>query len=67
MVFIQEIICLKNDEAYVINFDAYNSIGAYWVALCVNDENTTYFDSFGVEHVPKEIKNQFILYQFIFS
>ena len=67
MVFIQEIICLKKDGEYVINFDEYNSIGAYWGALYVNDENTTYFDSFGVEHVPKEIKNQFILYQFIFS
>ena len=24
--------------------------------LYVNDENVTYFDSFGAEHVPKEVK-----------
>ena len=27
-----------------------------WIALCVNNNDVTYFDSFGVEHVPKEIK-----------
>ena len=26
------------------------------VALYVNNNNVTYFDSFGVEHIPKEIK-----------
>ena len=28
----------------------------HWTALCVNDNNVTYFDSFEVEHIPKEIK-----------
>ena len=33
------------------------SIGTHWVALYVQNNNSvTYFDSFGVEHVPKEIK-----------
>ena len=27
-----------------------------WVALWVNNNNVTYFDSFGVEHIPKKIK-----------
>ena len=27
----------------------------YWIALYVND-NVTYFDSFGVEHISKESK-----------
>ena len=27
-----------------------------WVALWVNNSNVTYFDSFRVEHIPKEIK-----------
>ena len=31
----------------------------HWVALYVNNNNVTYFDSFGVEHILKEIK-QFI-------
>ena len=45
---------IKND-AYVINLDEYRDIGARWVALYVNNKNVTYFDSFGVEHIPKEI------------
>ena len=44
-----------NDGAYVINLDEYSDIGTHWVALWVNN-NVTYFDSFGVEHIPKEIK-----------
>ena len=31
-------------------------MGIHCVALYVNDNNVTYFDSFGVEHIPKEIK-----------
>ena len=45
------------DGAYVINIDEFNSIGTHWIALYVNGTNVTYFDSFGVEHIPKEIKN----------
>ena len=44
------------DEAYIINLDEYSDIGTHWVALYVNNNNITYFDSFGVEHIPKEIK-----------
>ena len=45
------------DGAYVINLDEYSDIGTHWVALWVNNSNNvTYFDSFGVEHIPKEIK-----------
>ena len=43
------------DGTYVINLDEYKPIGTRWVALNVNAENVTYFDSFRVEHVPKEI------------
>ena len=52
-----------SDGAYLINLDEYKSIGAYWIALYVNDnnrnnnDNVTYFDGFGIEHIPKEIKN----------
>ena len=56
MVFIQEIIYLKKKNgAYIINLDEYESIGTHWIALCVNNNNVTYFDSFGVNHIPKEI------------
>ena len=44
------------DEAYVINFDECSDIGTHWVPLHVNNDDVTYFDSFGVEHIPKEIK-----------
>ena len=42
--------------AYIINLDEYSDIGTHWVALHVNNNDVTYFDSFGVEHIPKEIK-----------
>ena len=45
---------IKNG-AYVINLDEYRDIGTHWVALYVNNKSITYFDSFGVEHIPKEI------------
>ena len=48
-----------NDGAYVINLGEYSDIGTHWVALCVHNDDVTYFDSFGVKHIPKEI-NKFI-------
>ena len=44
------------DCAYIINLDEYSDIGTHWVALYVYNDNVTSFDSFGVEHIPKEIK-----------
>ena len=44
------------DGSYKINLDEYESIKTHWRALYVNAENATYFNSFGVEHIPKEIK-----------
>ena len=44
------------NEAYVINLDEYSDIGTHWIALHVKNNDITYFDSFGVEHIPKEIK-----------
>ena len=44
------------DAAYVINLDEYSDIGTHWITLYVNNKTATYFDSFGVEHIPKEIK-----------
>ena len=45
--------------AYVINLDEYENTGTHWVSLFVKRKYTVYFDSFGVEHIPKEI-NKFI-------
>ena len=44
------------DGAYVINLDEYSDTGTHWIALYVNNKTVTYFDSFGVEHISKEIK-----------
>ena len=44
------------DGAYVINLDGYYDIGNHWIALYVNNKTVTYFDIFGIEHVPKEVK-----------
>ena len=35
-------------RAYLINLEQYESIGSHWIALYVNDDNVTYFDSLGV-------------------
>ena len=40
----------------MINLDEYADIGTHWIALFCNRNKIVYFDSFGVEHVPEEIK-----------
>ena len=44
------------DGVYPINRDEYSDIGTHQVALYVQNNNFTYFASFGVEHIPKDIK-----------
>ena len=44
------------DGAYVINLHEYADVGTHWIALFCNWNGIVYFDSFGVEHVPEEIK-----------
>ena len=39
----------------MINLDEYSDIGMHWVAFYANNNNVIYSDSFGVEHIPKEI------------
>ena len=58
MVYILEIIYQKK-EACIINLDEYETTGTHWVSLFVKPKYTVYFDSFGIEHIPKEI-NKFI-------
>ena len=45
------------EGAYVINLGEHSDIETHWIALYVNTKTVTYFDSFGVEHIPIEIKN----------
>ena len=44
------------DGAHVINLDEHSDIGTHCVALYILNDNVTYFGSFAVEHIPKEIK-----------
>ena len=46
---------IKNG-AYAISLDEYADVGTHWINLCVKHNEVIYFESFGVEHVPKEIQ-----------
>ena len=41
--------------AYVINLDEHENTGTHWIALFVKTNEVIYFDSFGIEYIPKEI------------
>ena len=43
--------------AYVINLDEYENTDTHWIALFVKTNEVIYFDSFGIEHIPKEIEH----------
>ena len=45
----------KKDEVYVVNLDEYEWLATQWIALYVNCDNVTYFESFEVEHFMKNI------------
>ena len=42
--------------AYIIKINGYSDIETHWVALYIQNNDVTYFDSFEVEHIPKEIR-----------
>ena len=44
------------DRAYAVNLDEYSDIGAHWIALYVNNGGVLYLNSFGIEHISKEVK-----------
>ena len=41
---------------YVVNLNEYADVGTNWIALYTKNNEVIYFDSFGVERVPKEVK-----------
>ena len=43
------------DGGYVVNLDDLGKSGTHWVAIYLNNDRATYFDSFGVEHMPREV------------
>ena len=46
---------IKGGEC-LINLDEYSDTGTHWIALYVNNKTVTYFDSFGIENISKEVK-----------
>ena len=44
------------DGTYVINLYEYSDVGTHWIALYLFTNNVTYFENFGVEHIPREIE-----------
>ena len=56
-VFSRNNFCKKiKYGACVINLDEYADVGTHWIASFCNKNEIVYFDSFGVEDVPEEIK-----------
>ena len=55
-VFFHEIILKIKHGAYVIDLDEYADVGTHWIASFCNRNEIVYFDSFGIEHIPEEIK-----------
>ena len=40
------------DSKYVVTLDDYESVGTHQIALYINGDYVTYFDSSGVENIP---------------
>ena len=45
--------------AYAINLDQSENTGTYWNVVFLKKDEVIYFDSFGVEYIPKEIMKKF--------
>ena len=62
-------------EAYVINLDDKQSKETHWISLFIDENAAIYFDSFGIEYIPKELlskikdrlQEKLRLYQFNFN
>ena len=55
MVFIYKNLPEIKNWVYKINLDKCESIGTHWISGNMNGDNVTYFDSFAVEYILKEI------------
>ena len=40
----------------MVNLGEYVDVGTHWIALSCSRSEIFYFDNFGTEHVPEEIK-----------
>ena len=56
LVYLRDNLSRIRDGAYIINLAEYSDIRTHWIALHAQNNDVTYFDSFGVEHIPEEIE-----------
>ena len=45
------------DRIYLINLDKYANTGTYGIYFYNENSKVVYFDSFGVKHLPRGLKN----------
>ena len=55
-VYLRSNLAKIKNVTHVINLHEFKSIGTHWMALYVINNNVTYFNSFEIEHITKEIK-----------
>ena len=55
-VYSRENLQKMKDGPYIVNLDEYSDIGTHWVASHVQNNDVTFFGSFGLERIPKEIR-----------
>ena len=55
-VFSRNNLPKKKGGAYIINLDEYPNVGTHWIALFCRKNEIIYFNSFGVEYIPEQIK-----------
>ena len=55
-VYTRDNLSKIKDGAYVIILDEYFDIVTHWITCYLLNNDAPYFHSFGVEHIPKEIK-----------
>ena len=60
-VYLRQNLPRKKDGVYIINLDEYSDIGTHWIALNVQNSDVTYFDSFGVEHIPEKLQHLLVI------
>ena len=46
------------DGVYAANFDKYELLETHWKTVYVNGTNVTHSDSFGVEHISKQLNKK---------
>ena len=52
-VYLRDNLHKIRDCAFVVNLDEYELVWTHWIALYIDVDNETYFDSFGNEYFPK--------------